>query len=89
MNKQYWITHLAQLSGVQDEHLYDRAISWMNRYYDADITKMSVTGDGCIYVEYTLDCLPSQCVVFESKRMIMWNTVNNVRKNYRRIEYLT
>jgi hypothetical protein len=61
----------------------------MNRYSDADITKMSVTGDGCIYIEYVLDFLHDQCVVFESKRMIMWNTVNNVRKNYRRVEYLS
>jgi hypothetical protein len=86
---QQHIDDINNLTNLYDESLRARALQWLDRYTDASITRTCTTEDGCICIEYNLDDLYHQCVVFETKRLIMWNTVGNVRKNYRRVQYLT
>lgn len=89
MQMQQHIDEINNLTNLYDESLRDRALQWLSRYSDADITHIGVTEDRCILIEYNLDSLYHQCVVFETKRLILWNTVGSVRKNYRRVQYLT
>lgn len=89
MTMQTLVDKINSLTGLYDEAIRKRALDWTVRYSDAEATKVCVTGDGCILIEYNLDSLPNQCVVFEVNRLILWNVVGTVRKNYRRVKYLT
>lgn len=83
------INFIDNLTDLNSDELKDRAKQWVDRYPDAIVHEVTKTDDGCIYIAYKLDGLDNQFVVFETKRIILWNTVGNVRKNYRRVKYLT
>ena len=83
------ISFIDNLTDLYSDELKDKAKQWVDRYPDAIVHEVNKTGDGCICIEYKLDGLDNQFVVFETKRIILWNLVGNVRKNYRRVKYLT